>query len=430
MNKRAHLFFCIVIIQVFFYSTAVAEEARIMAGIAQTDITPPIGGRTWGYAAAKPTDGLYDRLMARVLILQSSDTTAALVSWDVCEFQSPWLRDHMPEMGIDTLLLFNSHTHAGPDLSQSDFPSADKPWKRTIEERILEAIKEAQKNLFPAYIAAEKGSIPLGYNRLRRDPDGLATTIFNNLDRIPYGPVDPTVGILRVTDETGKIRVVLVNYACHAVVLGSENRKISADYPGAMARAVEQRLNEVMCMFVQGGGDINPLFMGRSGDPKEDYEPVLKMGNRLADNVMDTLDRMKDIPGKSQQFVTATEVLTVNHRWEREKTLRFGVTSILINHEIGIVTLPGEPFIKFQFDVRERAALPFAFLFGYCDNSYQDWPNWYLPDIEAAAREGYGASDAGIAEVGTGERLMNQGLIQLYTLRGMLHAEPKPGRRG
>ncbi len=407
-----------------------ADEAKIMAGIAQTDITPPIGGRTWGYAGAKPTIGIYDRLMAKILYLQSEETTLALVSWDVCEFQSPWLRDHMGELGIDELLLLNSHTHSGPDLSQSDFPSPEKPWKRTVEERILKAIQEAKSELFPAYFACEEGDIPLGYNRLRRDPDGLATTIFNNVDHIPYGPIDPTAGVLRITDETGDTRVVLVNYACHPVVLGSKNRKISGDYPGAMYRHVEKKLEGAMCMFVQGGGgDINPLFQARSENPEDHYALVERMGILLAEDVLDTLNQMEDVAGRSSQLKVATDVIQVNHRWEEDTTLCFGATSILINDDIGIVTMPGEPFVKFQFDLREEAALPHTFLFGYCDNSYQDWPNWYFPDIASAARGGYGASDAGIAEVGTGERLLNQGLIQLYTIRGMLHDTPQKGRR-
>ncbi|MBN2328679.1 MAG: hypothetical protein JXR73_16175, partial [Candidatus Omnitrophica bacterium] len=83
-----------------------------------------------------------------------------------------------------------------------------------------------------------------------------------------------------------------------------------------------------------------------------------------------------------------------------------------------------------QLDVREKSGLPHAYLAGYCDNAPQDWPEYYFPDIQSAARGGYGASDSGLAELGTGERLINSGLIQLYTLRGLLHDKPLPGRIG
>ena len=54
---------------------------------------------------------------------------------------------------------------------------------------------------------------------------------------------------------------VLVNYACHAVVLGPENLQYSADYPGEMARTVEAAYPGAVCLFVQGGaGNINPYY--------------------------------------------------------------------------------------------------------------------------------------------------------------------------
>ncbi len=398
----------------------------IMAGFAKVDITAPTGGINMGYSSAKPTDGVHDPVFAKVLILQSTDTTAALVSWDVCEFQSPWLRDQMEAVGVDHLLMLSTHTHASQNLNQKDFPSEDTPWRRTVEERILETIIKAKQDLFPAYIAAGQGSIQLGYNRLVRQPEGHAITHFENPERIPYGPVDPTVSVLRITDDTGAVRVILVQYACHPVVLGPRNRKISADYPGVMCREVEQHIGgDAQCMFVQGGaGDINPLFLARTGDPELDFPIVETMGKLLAEEVNKTFDRMKSIQGKSDQFACASKVITVDHRWESDKTMQLGVTSILINDDIGIITMPGEPFVDFQFQIRERSTLPFTLLFGYCDESYQDWP-WYIPDLESAARGGYGASDTTLPEVGAGEHLVNQGLAQLYKMQGLLKSKPQ-----
>ena len=431
MKKPAVLWMILPVLLAFPHSVP-SQEPAILAGLAETDITPPLGSPMWGYASrTEGADEVLDSLLAKVLVLQSKQTTVALVSWDVCEFQLPWLRDRMADIGIDELLLQCSHTHAGPDLSRDDFPSAEKPWRRTVEERILDAIKKAKQDMFPAYLAAGEGAIQLGYNRLRRDPDGLATTLFENPDRVPHGPVDPTVGVIRVTDADGATRAVLVSYACHPVVLGPRNLKISADYVGAMYRKVEEELGgAAKCLFVQGGcGDINPLFMGRTGDAEKDYPHVLRMGELLAGEVLGVLERMKSIPGKSEQLLSDTSLVKVKHRWEPEKTLDFAVTSLLINDDIGIVTMPGEPFSKFQQDLRDISALPHVYLYAYCDNAHQDWPDYYFPDIASAARGGYGASDSSIAEVGSGERILNQGVVQLYTLRGMLKPEPWQGRR-
>ncbi|NPU96203.1 MAG: hypothetical protein HPY51_03185 [Candidatus Omnitrophica bacterium] len=433
MNFKPLLNFALLVVFGLLGLSAHAQSA-IQAGTAQVEITPPLGCPMWGYASRQEgANGVHDPLMAKVLILHSTETTIALVSWDVCEFQSPGLHQQMKTRGIDHLLLLCSHTHAGPALD-APFPSPEQPWKKTVEERILKAIEEAQKNMFPACIAAGEGSITLGYNRLRRDPDGLATTLFNNPERIPFGPVDPTVGVIRVTDQAGVIRAVIVHYACHPVVLGPNNLKISADYVGAMYRTVEKELgNQALCLFAQGGaGDINPLFMSREEGREEDFGPVEKMGELLAKEVLSVLEQMKKVPGESAQLRASLDTVQVRHRWEpdKDKPLKFGTTAVLINSTIGIITLPGEPFHKFQVDVRKQAGLPHAYMFGYCDNTEQDWPDYYLPDIESAARGGYGAGDSGIAELGTGELLVNRGLIQLYTLRGLLHDRPQPFRVG
>jgi hypothetical protein len=405
-----------------------APEAKpaVFAGLARTEITPPIGGKMWGYEGRGVSTGIHDPLFATVLVLSSAETKVAIVSWDVCEFQSPWLQKQVADLGIPHLLLCSTHTHAGPDLHQTDFPSSEKPCLRTAEERILTAIRQAQSNLFPAFISAGEGQIQLGYNRIQRGPDGLGITWFENPERIPFGPVDPTVGVIRISGEDGKLRAVLAHYACHAVVLGPANRLISADYPGAMVKMVEQRLGpNAYCIFLQGAaGDINPLFLARGPDTNQNFAVVDTMGKYLAEEVLKTLDGMDRSPGKSEKLQVATGSIAVPNRWEPEKKPRFGVASLLINGEIGMVSIPGEPFNEFQRSLRARAELSHVFLLSYTDNSVQDWPNYYLPDIRSAAHAGYGASDSTIAGLGTGEQLVDLGLIQLFTMRGMFREKP------
>ncbi len=406
-------------------SSANAHAAGIRAGLARVDITPPIGGPTAGYASAEPTIGVHDPIDARVLVLESDSTTIALVTSDLCFFNSPWLHEQMPQIGVDQLLLMNTHTHAGPDLRDEEFPNPEAPWRTTVERRILQAIRDAQEALFPANVHAAEGGVPLGYNRLVRHGD-YAITHFDNPDHIPYGPIDPTVGVIRITDERAAVRAVLVTYACHPVILGPRNRQISADYPGVMRDLVEERLGEdAICYFVQGGGgDINPLLMARGEDREGDFDVVERVGRRLAEEVLDVLERTEDEPGVSNSLSMASTRMQVKSRWDPDEELTLGVTSLLINEEIGIVTMPGEPFLAFQVSVRKMAGLSHTYLFGYCCDGPYDWPQ-YLPDIESAARGGYGASDTTRAEVGAGERLIHLGLRQLFKLKGRLKTQPQ-----
>ncbi|MDA1278005.1 MAG: neutral/alkaline non-lysosomal ceramidase N-terminal domain-containing protein [Verrucomicrobia bacterium] len=421
--KRNFLFLSLVVC-LFAVPSDGATDSGIWAGLAVADITPPIGGKTTGYASAQPSDGIHDPLTARVLLLKSETTTVAIVVWDLCIFNSVWLHEQMADMGVDHLLLMNTHTHSGPNLNQDDFPSGEEPWRQTVERRVLDSIRQAKENVFRAHIAAGMGSIQLGYNRLVRQPEGHSITHFENPERIPYGPVDPTVGVLRIADDVGAVRAVIVNYACHPVVLGPKNRKISADYPGVMRKIVEEKFgSDCVCIFAQGGaGDINPLILARSGEPERDFPLVESMGKLLADEVLETLGRMRSEKGESASLRIASRLIDLESRWTSGEPLKLGVTSLLINSSIGIVTMPGEPFHQFQVDLRRKAALPFTFFFGYCNDTAAPWPS-YLPDLESAARGGYGASDTTRAEVGAGERLLNIGLAQLFTLRERLKPE-------
>lgn len=401
-------------------------EAKIYAGIEQTNITPPVGGKTTGYSSAEPAVAIHDPLYAKVLVLNSATQSIAIVIWDLCVFGSPWLHEQMESIGIDHLVILNTHTHAGANLNQQDFPSSEKPWRKTVEERVFQAIQTAQKNMFPAYFSVNQGNIQLGYNRLVRQPGGYSITHFENPDRIPYGPVDPTVGVIRITDDAEKIRCVLICYACHPVVLGPRNREISADFPGVLSREVVHSLGEgVQCMFVQGGaGDINPLILARTGDPELDFPLVERVGQLLAEEVVQTVERMKNIKGESNQFSFKHDIIQTQHRFEPDTTIPLSVTSILINNQLGIISMPGEPFHLFQQEVRNKSDLPHTFLFGYCGNATFGWPQ-YIPDLQSAARGGYGASDSTIVEVGAGERIVNRGLVMLYEMRNRLLDHPQ-----
>ncbi|MCA9214173.1 MAG: neutral/alkaline non-lysosomal ceramidase N-terminal domain-containing protein [Planctomycetales bacterium] len=399
-------------------------SGEILVGLSQIDITPPPGGLTTGYASAQPTDGVHDPVSARVMLLRSNNSTVALVSCDLCIFNSAWLHEQMPALGIDRLLLMNTHTHAGPKLSQEDFPSVDKPWRKTVEERIIVAIKQAQSSFFKGYFAASESNIQLGYNRLVRRGD-YAVTHFDNPERIPYGSVDPQVGAIRIADEDSKVRAVIINYACHPVVLGPRNTKISADYPGVTRRIVESKIGgDVMCVFVQGaGGDINPLFLARDEERDHDFDLVERMGAMLASEVMRALAFIDGKPGRSDECLCLSSESSFRHRFNADEQLTLGTSTLLINNEIGIITMPGEPFHSFQLDCRDKANVPHMYLFGYCCNGPYEWPS-YLPDLVSAARGGYGASDTTKAEVGCGERLVNTGLVQLFQLQGRLKSEP------
>jgi hypothetical protein len=64
---------------------------------------------------------------------------------------------------------------------------------------------------------------------LKITADGKVSWFERNPTQIPTAPVDPTVTVIRVDKADGTPLAVVVNYACHPVVFGSDNTRYSAD---------------------------------------------------------------------------------------------------------------------------------------------------------------------------------------------------------
>lgn len=408
-------------------------SVELRAGIARVEVTPATLMTMYGYANRKcgPANGIRDPLWAKVVVLQAGDERVAIVTADVGSLVSERLRRDVAEkLGIPVLLLAASHTHSAPAFLPFGSAPATSPEARTylqeLEDRIFGAIQEASRSMFRARLGIGRGSLQLGYNRLLMRDDGRARALFDNLDRVPYGPVDPEIALLRVEDDAGRARALLVHYAVHPVVLGPSSCKYSADYPGVMQASVERELPGIQVMFVQGGaGDINPLFQGRSGREADDFAMMEKMGSLLAAEVLRVNGRVTLLPPLTDPLRTRSEVLTFRERWDGDGAVDVGITTVLIGRDIAIATMPGEPFHKLQTAWKAQADVPHPLFYGYTWSAGGTWAG-YIPDLRSAAYGGYGADASTRIEVGAGEKLVLRHLQHLYELLGMWR--DKPGR--
>lgn len=405
-------------------------EISLQAGVARVEITPTSFGPMYGYSNRKcgPAVGTHDPLFAKALVLAAGDSRLALVTLDLGSMVSPNLsREVASKLGIPVLLLAASHTHSAPSfLPAAGEPVQPSPYLEEVEKRIFEIVRQASSSLFPARLGVGRGALQLGYNRLILRDDGRARALFDNLQRVPYGPVDPEYTLLRVEDSSGATRALVVHYAAHAVVLGPTNCKYSADYPGVLQAKVESELKGAQCMFVQGGaGDINPLFQARSGKEDDDFAVVQKMGETLAAEILRATVRIHPLSPVRYPIQFTSESLKFADRWEKEKTLEVGITTVLINREIAIAAVPGESMHKLQTAWKTRADVPYPLFYGYTYSSGGVWPG-YIPDLKTAAYGGYGGDVTTRIEIGAGERILERHLINLYGLLGMWR--DKPGR--
>ncbi len=94
--------------------------------------------------------------------------------------------------------------------------------------------------------------------------------------------------------------------------------------------------------------------------------------------------------------------------------------TLLIDENIALMGMPGEPFVDFAIDFRARSPAKTAFFVGYANGYFA-----YFPTIEAAVVGGYGADSLTTrAQVGSGEAMVDHAIVTLYGMLGQLKSLP------
>jgi len=429
--------------------SALPVIAQFRAGVAKADLDPPIGTPMAGYAT-RYSRGTLDPVEARVLAMSDGSRTVAFVTLDLCYPFEPAVMEEIRtgvKGSVDEVIFHASHTHSGPTFAAS--PEAT----RHAIPRVIAAIQMAARSMQAARIGNGWGQAYIGFNRRYLKPDGSIEMFWRNETKITTTfPVDPTVGVIRIDKTNGSPIAILVHYSCHPVVLGPENLLFSPDYPGEMRRVVEQQLglNETggMAFFLQGApGDINPYF-DKTTLGQDAVALMKQTGQKIGAEAVRVAKKIQTVAPAAPKIQTRTVIIESRNRWDLEKLqkevveknhmeplraaratadhMQLPVTTLLIrtgdpDSDLAFVGLPGEPFVEFETQLRSRSPMPNSFLIGYTNGYF-----WYFPTIAAAVRGGYGANSVeNPTEVGTGERMVNAGLISIYDLLGKLPAEPR-----
>lgn len=419
------------------------RAATLKAGVAKVDITPQPGLPLWGFESRKaPATKARDPLFARVLVLEAEDARLALVALDLGRPFGPQslksLRDAVQKRsGISNVLVVASHTHSAPVIW--DYYAQGPPvWETATLEKIAGAIEEARQHLVEARLGTGYGVTYIGHNRLRHNPDGTVSWFERNTTRIPTAPIDPAVSVLRVDTADGKPMAILVNYACHPVVFGSDNLEYSADFPGVMTKTVEKAFGgEPLCFFLQGApGDINPYYAVTRIDEGA-AQWCDWTGQHLGEEAARVAREIHTEAAPSASLDYSEEMLPFRLRWNleqfRQKVMKvlgpdgyqeyasslkpqfqLPVTTVLINKRIAFMTMPGEAFVDFQTNWRDRCPVPDAFFLGYANGYFG-----YFPTIRASTEGGYGAATSSTwIEPGAGERMVDHAVVKVYQMLG------------
>ena len=329
-------------------------EFRGVIGVARADITPPVGiyARSWGSARHDVAEGIHRPLYASCLFFGSVNKQTNL--YLLCLDLGTW-RDTAHEQQIrsrilegsgirdDQLIVHLGHSHSGPasNLQNVDRPGGDLilPYRDKVVAGCIEAIVGAKAGARPAVASWAYGRCDLARNRdLVLDNQTFLCSVN------PDGPVDDTVLVGRVTDESGAIMATMVNYACHPVSLGGGNRMISPDYYGAMREMVERDTGGAPCLFLHGAsGDMTPLRSYEADTAIADQN-----GRQLGYAALSTLTGMLP-PEQEFAFDRIEESGARLGRWAlRPKPASTGLRASYATIELPFVDLPDEVQIQEQ----------------------------------------------------------------------------------
>ncbi|MEA3225279.1 MAG: neutral/alkaline non-lysosomal ceramidase N-terminal domain-containing protein [Planctomycetota bacterium] len=444
---------------------ASVKTAKLTAGVAVTDITPPIGYRMSGYFRERPSTGTSNPLRAKAVVLRQGDESAALVSCDIIGLSpdvSARARKRASEAtGIpaENILLAATHSHTGPlyfgalrkyfhdqavaEHGSDPYEKVDYPAR--LVRRIAEAITRANAAAKP--IRLEAGSAEqqgLAFNRRFHMKNG--TVRFNpgvlNPDIVRVaGPIDPEVGIVFFRRaETGDNIAALVNFALHLDTVGGS--EYAADYPFYVEQSLRDKYGKDLTLLYGTGtcGDINHIDVTKRERLKTDYigktladtviakaqslkavaEPALAVRSETVEvplqrygpeKIAWARENIKKVGTKELSFleqVEAYKILAIEMRHSR--TIPIEVQVFRLSRDVAVVGLPGEVFVDLGLAIKRASPFTHTLVIELC----QDAPG-YIPTKKAFAEGSYETVNSQIAP-GGGEKMVEAAIRLLKEL--------------
>ncbi len=288
-------------------ASARAEEEPIPIGVAVVDITPETPIRLTGYGDRKTeSEGVESRLKAKALAI-GGDAEGAAVLLAVDNLGVPaHVTDEVAarlkaRVGLprERFAVCSTHTHCGPALSggpvfifggplPADQVARIDRYTRSLTDALEEVALKALAARKPGRMSWAQGKVGFAANR-RVLKEGRWTGFGVN----PEGPTDHSLPVLRVTDPDGKVRAVLVGYACHCTTLHGAFNKVCGDWAGYACEAIEGENPGAVAMVIIGcGADANP-------EPRRGLEDAKRHGAAVATEVGRLLTgEMSPLPGQ------------------------------------------------------------------------------------------------------------------------------------
>ncbi len=268
------------------------------AGLAEIDVTPPLGVALSGHWRIRYADQVRDPLFAHAMVLDDGAAPICLITVDVLSLQRGTVlrcREAIAQatgLSPERIGISATHTHYGPLVARiwTRDLRPDPDYLTQLEAGIARAGIEAWEKREPAQIAigwAFEGKLSFNRRFMMRSGEVVMHPPIASTDILyQEGKTDPEVGAIAVRDASGAPMGWWVNFACHATVTGASN-SISADFPGELARAMKERHGpHVVTLFANGCcGNLCQQDVFDPDRPRSGDELMRHMGDRLADDV-------------------------------------------------------------------------------------------------------------------------------------------------
>jgi len=368
-----------------------AENTPIFrASVVKIDITPDNPVWMGGYSERKST-GVNDHIYHRIIALDDGENQFFLVSTESVSM-SPAQYDQLAarinqKLGIKPVNFWwaLTHTHAAPRISKPGIFSVfksdvaklyDSIYSASVEQKLIEGIEEARRNLAPARLGVGWGFSSANINRRAVGMDGTASLGMN-----PDGAVDRRIGLIRIEKADGSPLALIANYPIHGTVLGKENTLISGDVQGVVAEYIEKKTGAPLLFINGAAGNMGPIYSQYVNPQKGHLTQFnLMLGDKILDanqKISAATDQVKLKTGslivetpRKQGLDWPTELNSYNRITRAgNKLVRIPIRFLNINDELAIWSAPLELFCEISNEIRDRSPFPFTFYYGYTNGS-------------------------------------------------------------
>ncbi|NLD86843.1 MAG: hypothetical protein GX633_01100, partial [Clostridiales bacterium] len=240
---------------------------KLLCGVSREDITPPVGGRLFGYRDNVFSESVHDNLNVTAFAFSQGNTKAMMISATVCSVSIAVDEEIRQKISDETgipfgnIILGATHTHSGPNTSGGvGWGDIDREYCDSIFiPRIYKAATDAFKSLVPVKMGFAIGNSLVGINRRQLGVNNEA-----GLGQRPWGPFNPKMTVVTFKSDEGNTVGNMIFYGCHGTSAGM-NHEISRDWSGIMCDSVENVSGGLTGFFVGPEGDVGPrLTNGRT----------------------------------------------------------------------------------------------------------------------------------------------------------------------